>query len=213
MTSRNWVKLFLSTLLVGGLTTGVVGFIVRWKEFESIFVPFDFLEIVSVLLWLMGVGLIFSILSQMGFFAYLTIHRFGLGIFKSRSLWNAVQVFLTLFVLFDLVYFRYSAFAKEGESLMPYIGNALFILAVAILVASIKVKLTNKDAFIPAVFFMVVVTTIEWVPVLRVNEQSWVYLMIFPLLVCNAYQLLILHKLNEKSQVQRQQISSKKPSK
>ncbi|WP_066301408.1 KinB-signaling pathway activation protein [Bacillus sp. FJAT-29937] len=213
MTSRNWVKLFLSTLLVGGLTTGVVGFIVRWKEFESIFVPFDFLEIVSVLLWLMGVGLIFSILSQMGFFAYLTIHRFGLGIFKSRSLWNAVQVFLTLFVLFDLVYFRYSAFAIEGESIMPYIGIALFILAVAILVASIKVKLTNKDAFIPAVFFMVVVTTIEWVPVLRVNEQSWVYLMIFPLLVCNAYQLLILHKLNEKSQVQRQQISSKKPSK
>jgi len=92
--------------LVGGLTTGVVGFIVRWKEFESIFVPFDFLEILSVLLWLMGVGLIFSILSQMGFFAYLTIHRFGLGIFKSRSLWNAVQVFLILFVLFDLVYFR-----------------------------------------------------------------------------------------------------------
>ncbi|MEH7124742.1 KinB-signaling pathway activation protein [Bacillus sp. JJ1532] len=213
MTSRNWVKLFLSTLLVGGLTTGVVGFIVRWKEFESIFVPFDFLEILSVLLWLIGVGLIFSILSQMGFFAYLTIHRFGLGIFKSRSLWNAVQVFLTLFVLFDLVYFRYSAFAEEGESIMPYIGIALFILAAAILVASIKVKLTNKDAFIPAVFFMVVVTTIEWVPVLRVNEQSWVYLMIFPLLVCNAYQLLILQKLNEKSQVQRQQISSKEPSK
>ncbi|WNS75647.1 KinB-signaling pathway activation protein [Bacillus sp. DTU_2020_1000418_1_SI_GHA_SEK_038] len=213
MTSRNWVKLFLSTLLVGGLTTGVVGFIVRWKEFESIFVPFDFLEVLSVLLWLIGVGLIFSILSQMGFFAYLTIHRFGLGIFKSRSLWNAVQVFLIFFVLFDLVYFRYTAFAKEGESIMPYIGIALFLLAVAIFVAFIKVKQTNKDAFIPAVFFMVVVTTIEWVPVLRVNEQSWVFLMIFPLLVCNAYQLLILHKLNEKSQIHRQRISSKKPSK
>ncbi|MBY0121958.1 KinB-signaling pathway activation protein [Bacillus sp. S/N-304-OC-R1] len=211
MTSRNWVKLFISTLLVGGLTTGIVGFIVRWKEFESIFVPFDFLEVLSVLLWLIGVGLIFSILSQMGFFAYLTIHRFGLGIFKSRSLWNGVQVVLILFVLFDLVYIRYNAFANAGESLVPYIGLAVLILVVALLVAALKVKATNKEAFIPAVFFMVVVTTIEWVPVLRVNEQSWVYLMIFPLLICNAYQLLILHKLNEKSQQQRLN-TAKKPS-
>ena len=35
------------------------------------------------LLWLFGIGLIFSLVSQMGFFAYLTVHRFGLGIFKS----------------------------------------------------------------------------------------------------------------------------------
>ncbi|KAB2329262.1 KinB-signaling pathway activation protein [Cytobacillus depressus] len=212
MTSRNWVKLFLSTLLVGGLTTGIVGFIVRWNEFESIFKPFDFLEVLSVLFWLIGVGLIFSILSQMGFFAYLTVHRFGLGIFKSRSLWNSVQAVLILFVLFDLVYLRYNAFATEGESLVPYIGIALFLLIAALVVAAIKVKLTNKEAFIPALFFMVVVTTIEWVPVLRVNEQSWVYLMIFPLIVCNAYQLLILHKLNEKSQLQRQSMA-KGPSK
>ncbi|MBS4193321.1 KinB-signaling pathway activation protein [Bacillus sp. FJAT-49705] len=212
MTSRNWVKLFLSTLLVGGLTTGVVGFIVRWNEFKPLFVPFDFLEILSVLFWLIGVGFIFSVLSQMGFFAYLTVHRFGLGIFKSRSLWNAVQVLLIVFVLFDLVYLRYNAFAKEGESILPYIALAAFVLVVALVVAAVKAKLTNKDAFIPAVFFMVVVTTIEWVPVLRVNEQSWVYLMIFPLLVCNTYQLLILHKINEKSQLQKQQ-KSKKPTK
>src|SRR5690606_18187203 len=126
LTSRNWVKLFMSTLLVGGLTTGVVGFIVRWKEFESIFINFDILEILSVLFWLIGVGLIFSILSQMGFFAYLTVHRFGLGIFK--SLWNSVQVILILFVLFDLVYFRYKSFAEEGDSMLPYIGVALFLL-------------------------------------------------------------------------------------
>lgn len=212
LTSRNWVKLFLSTLLVGGITTGIVGFIVRWKEFESIFVPFDFLEVLSVLFWLIGVGLIFSILSQMGFFAYLTIHRFGLGIFKSRSLWNAVQLVLILFVLFDLVYLRFNAFSQKGDSILPYIGIAMFILVAGLVVAGIKAKLTNKEAFIPALFFMIVVTTIEWVPVLRVNEQSWVYLMIFPLLVCNAYQLLILQKLNEKSQIQRQN-TAKKPSK
>jgi KinB signaling pathway activation protein len=45
---------------------------------------------------------------------------------------------------------------------------------------------------------MFVVTTIEWVPALRANEESWLYLMLIPLLICNAYQLLILHKINSK---------------
>ncbi|EFV74237.1 hypothetical protein HMPREF1013_05608 [Bacillus sp. 2_A_57_CT2] len=210
MTSRNWVKLFISTLLVGGLTTGVVGFIVRWDEFAPIFTDFDFLEILSVFFWLIGVGLIFSIISQMGFFAYLTVHRFGLGIFK--GLWNPIQIVLILFALFDLVYFRYKAFAGGGDSMLPYIGVAAFLLIVALVVAAIKAKQTNQHAFIPAVFFMVVVTAIEWVPVLRVNEESWLYLMLFPLLICNTYQLLILHKLNEDSQKQRSNLAQK-PSK
>jgi KinB signaling pathway activation protein len=210
LTSRNWVKLFISTLLVGGLTTGVVGFIVRWDEFAPIFTDFDFLEILSVFFWLIGVGLIFSIISQMGFFAYLTVHRFGLGIFK--GLWNPIQIVLILFALFDLVYFRYKAFAGGGDSMLPYIGVAAFLLIIALVVAAIKAKQTNQHAFIPAVFFMVVVTAIEWVPVLRVNEESWLYLMLFPLLVCNTYQLLILHKLNEDSQKQRSNLAQK-PSK
>jgi KinB signaling pathway activation protein len=210
LTSRNWVKLFISTLLVGGLTTGVVGFIVRWEEFAPLFTDFDILEILSVLFWLIGVGLIFSIVSQMGFFAYLTVHRFGLGIFK--GLWNPIQIVLILFALFDLVYFRYKAFASEGESMLPYIGVAIFLLLIGLAVAVIKTKQTNQHAFIPAVFFMVVVTAIEWVPVLKVNEESWLYLMLFPLLACNTYQLLILHKLNEDSQKQRSKIAEK-PSK
>lgn len=202
MTSRNWVKLFFSTLLVGGITTGIVGFLVRWKEYQSLFANVELLQILSVLFWLFGVGLIFSVISQMGFFAYLTIHRFGLGIFK--SLWNSVQVILILFVLFDLVYFRYKVFAEKGDSLLSYILIASFILVVGIVSAAIKAKLTNKQAFIPAIFFMVVVTTIEWMPALRVNEESWLYLMIYPLVICNAYQLLILQKLNVSSQKQRE---------
>lgn len=197
MTSRNWVNLFFTTLVVGAVTTGVVGFIVRWDEFQHLLSDFSMMEFLSILLWLMGVGLIFSILSQMGFFAYLTVHRFGLGIF--RSLWNAVQVVLIAFVLFDLVYFRFNSFAEKGDSILPYLGLAGIVLIAGLVIAFIKAKQTNKDAFIPALFFMVVVTVIEWVPVLRVNEHSWLYLMLFPLLICNAYQLLVLHKLNQKS--------------
>jgi KinB signaling pathway activation protein len=207
VTSRNWVHLFLTTLVVGAVSTAVVGFIVRWSEFQHLLSDFNILELLSILVWLMGVGLIFSILSQMGFFAYLTIHRFGLGIFK--SLWNSVQLLLIAFVLFDLVYLRYNAFAEKGESILPYIGLAAIVLAAGLIVALLKVKQTNKEAFIPAMFFMIVVTVIEWVPVLRVNEHSWVYLMLFPLLICNAYQLMVLHKLNQKSMEERKALEAK----
>ncbi|MDE3840638.1 KinB-signaling pathway activation protein [Bacillus methanolicus] len=207
MTSRNWVRLFLTTLIIGGLTAGIVGFIVRWNEFRPLFIDFNIKEILSILIWLIGVGLIFSLISQMGFFAYLTVHRFGLGIF--RSLWKPVQLVILLFVLYDLVYFRFEAFAKKGESILPYVGLAFFILAVGLIVAVLKVKQTNKEAFIPALFFMVVITVIEWVPVLRVNEESWLYLMLYPLIACNAYQILILHKLNEKSEHQKNRLKNK----
>jgi KinB signaling pathway activation protein len=203
VTSRNLVKLFFSTLFIGGITTGIVGFIVRWNEFEHYFTNFQFIDIVMTLFWLVGVGFIFSILSQMGFFAYLTVHRFGLGIFKSAKLWNAIQLILIVFVLFDLIYLRYTAFAKGNDSIFPYVALALFVLIIGLVVSYLKGKQTNKDAFIPTLFFMIVVTTVEWVPVLRVNELSWVYLMVISLLVCNAYQVLILHKLNEKSILER----------
>ena len=89
--------------------------IIRWSEIQHYFTSFELVSIFSSFFWLFGVGLIFSVISQAGFFAYLTIHRFGLGIFK--SLWNPVQILLVLFVVFDLVYLRYTSFeAGEGIS-------------------------------------------------------------------------------------------------
>ena len=191
--SRKWVRLFLSTLLIGGIATAAVGIVFNWEEFGRLLLRLEMVEFMAVLLWHIGVGFIFSVISQAGFFAYLTVHRFGLGIF--RSLWNAVQVVMIMFVLFDLVYFRYMAFADKGDSIIPYLLTALFILVVGLVVAYVKSAQTNKGAFVPALFFMVVVTVIEWFPVLRINDRDWLYLMLIPLLVCNAYQLLILHKL------------------
>ncbi|WP_075980357.1 KinB-signaling pathway activation protein [Bacillus massilinigeriensis] len=203
MTSRNWVRFFLTTLLIGALTTGIVGMVVRWNEFVKVLSGFNIVGMLSIFLWLFGVGLIFSLLSQMGFFAYLTIHRFGLGLFRSVKLWNAVQIIFILFTIFDLVYMRYSRFAQAGDSILPYIGVALLILVIGLAVAYFKAKQTNMSAFVPAVFFMVVITILEWVPVLRINKESWFYIMLFALLACNAYQLLTLHKVNEKSEQQR----------
>ncbi|WP_042353562.1 KinB-signaling pathway activation protein [Bacillus rubiinfantis] len=203
MTSRNLVKLFLNTLLVGGMTTVVFGLFFRWHELQPFFAEFNIIDIVSAIIWLFAMGFLFSLISQLGFFAYLTIHRFGLGIFKSASLWNAVQIVLIIFALFDLVYLRYTKFAKPGVSIWPYIGPAILLIIIGLAVAWFKSKETNREAFIPAVFFMTVVTLVEWMPALQINSKNWLYLMLLALLACNAYQLLILHRLNAKSEQER----------
>lgn len=207
VTIRNWVRLFLTTLAIGGVTAVIVGFIVRWNEFLPYFTGMKILDILSIAIWLMGMGFLFSVVSQMGFFAYLTVHRFGLGLFRSVSLWNAVQVVLMVFVLFDFVYLRYVNFAKKGDSLLPYIGVAVFLVLFGLAVAWVKAKQTNQSAFVPALFFMIFATIVEWVPVLKTNDTSWLYLMLFALLFCNTYQILILHKLNAKSEQERHLLS------
>lgn len=204
MTSRNWVRLFSTTLGIGGLTTAIVGFIVRWKEFQPYFTEFKIVDILSTIVWLIAMGFLFSLVSQLGFFAYLTVHRFGLGIFKSVSLWNGVQVVLILFGLFDLIDWRYEKFAGHGSSILPFLIPAVILLVVAFGVAWFKMKQTNKEAFIPALFVMTVVTLVEWVPAIKVNDNSWFYLMMFGLMACNAYQTLVLHKLNEQSKLERE---------
>ncbi|HFF3191621.1 KinB signaling pathway activation protein KbaA [Bacillus cereus] len=195
MNSRKWVRLFFTTLFLGGISTVIIGFVLEWDKYVKFFQNFDGKEILAVSFWLMGVGFIFSVISQMGFFAYLTIHRFGLGMFRSSSLWNIVQLFFIAFVLFDFVYLR-SVLIANGE---VSLGNNILVAGVLFMfgaiVAYIKSKETNKKAFVPALFFMVVVTILEWVPALRINDTDWLYLMVIPLLLCNAYQLLILHRL------------------
>ncbi|KAB2458128.1 KinB signaling pathway activation protein KbaA [Bacillus sp. CH126_4D] len=195
MNSRKWVRLFFTTLFLGGISTVIIGFFLEWDKYAKFFQNFDAKEILAVSFWLMGVGFIFSVISQMGFFAYLTIHRFGLGMFRSPSLWNAVQLFFIAFVLFDFVYLRSVLIANGEVSLGNNILVAGVLFVFGAIVAYIKSKETNKKAFVPALFFMVVVTILEWVPALRINDTDWLYLMVIPLLLCNAYQLLILHRL------------------
>ncbi|HDR6311830.1 TPA: KinB signaling pathway activation protein KbaA [Bacillus cereus] len=199
MNSRKWVRLFFTTLFLGGISTVIIGFVLEWDKYAKFFQNFDGKEILAVSFWLMGVGFIFSVISQMGFFAYLTIHRFGLGMFRSSSLWNTVQLFFIAFVLFDFVYLRSVLIANGEVSLGNNILVAGVLFVFGAIIAYIKSKETNRKAFVPALFFMVVVTILEWVPALRINDTDWLYLMVIPLLLCNAYQLLILHRLIEKT--------------
>ncbi|MNU01076.1 hypothetical protein D3C72_2443700 [compost metagenome] len=71
----------------------------------------------------------------------------------------------------------------------------IIILIVALVVASFKVKMTNASAWIPTVFFMIAVTIIETVGVLKIGVNEATAWIAGPLIACNAYQILILHRV------------------
>ncbi len=195
MNFKKWLYLFSTTLLIGGVSSVVLGMILeRGTLFGS-----GFNNILVGLAWNFGLGLLFSAVAQMGFFAYLTVHNVGLGVFK--SLWPYVQVVLIAFAFFDLIYFRYTTFAVEGESVISYVWIPLGILVYALIVAYFKVRETNRSAAIPTVFVIFVVTVIEWIPALKQNNLTGMFYMLIPLLICNTWQIMLLHRLTKTSPV------------
>lgn len=198
MKSRGLVRFFFSILAVGALITSVVGFVLKWGEYKGFFLNFEAGQIFSVLIWFIGVGMIFSVISQMGFFVFLTVHRFALEILRSSSLWNLLQLFIILFVAFDLMYVRFLFFGERDDSIAGFVWLPLALLAVGLLTAYIKQKQSSRNTFISSLFLMVVITALEWVPALRVNNEDWLYLMLIPLMGCNAFQLLMLPKFAQR---------------
>ncbi|MCT8136487.1 KinB-signaling pathway activation protein [Anaerobacillus sp. CMMVII] len=194
MNSRKVVYLFFTTLLIGATSGALVGFVLDWRTYFDGLMAGEVIDFILVIVWLFGIGAMWSLISQMGFFAYLTVHRFALGIVNAK-LWNMIQIVIIAFVLQGLAYFRFTSFADEGETIFGFILIPLLLLIYGLVVAYIKSKQTNLGAFIPALFFMVVVTTLEWLPALRVNDPKWLWVYFTPLLVANTWQLLILHRL------------------
>lgn len=170
MTIRNWVKFALTALLIGGGITGLLGIFIRWNDvFAEAAQNGQWGEFIAGFVWMIVVGLTMSLIAQMGFFAYLTIHQFGHNMFRSLRLWNWVQLLIIAIVIFDLIVFRFLPNVETGGQGFLY-GTLLFILlAVSLTTAYFKAKWTAKSAFISALFFMIVVTTLEWLPALMVR--------------------------------------------
>lgn len=214
MTIRNWFIFFFKALVIGGVVTGALAMIIRW---EDAFAPYiasgEYIEFVASFLWFVFLGMTMSVLSQMGFFAYLTVHQFGVNIFKTLTLWNWVQLLIIALVIFDLIKFRFMPIADTQSQLLLYLGLLTVLLVTGLVVAYFKAKWTKKHAFISALFFMIVITTLEWLPVLMVDEKDvdrYVTLLLFPLLAVNAYQLLKLPKYNAKSEVDRLKLEERR---
>ncbi|SEC19071.1 KinB-signaling pathway activation protein [Paenibacillus sp. GP183] len=193
MTLRKWFRLFFTALLIGIITSVAVGLILEFTD-QAFPIPTMSGVGFNVVNMTLG-GATISLLSQMGFFSFLIVRFIAIGIIRNKVIWDLIQLTLTIVAIIDLVYLRYSNF--NGDSLLLYTIMPLLILAISLGVSYWKVKLTNKNAFIPTLFFMVVVTILEAVPALKLNNTASSIFMLTPLIVCNSYQILSLHKMTE----------------
>lgn len=201
--SRKIVNMFFKTLFVGGVVGIITSFIVKWQEYATFLKPFNGIELLGVFLFFLGYALVFTVVSQTGFFAYLFIHRFGQGFF--RSFWPTVQLLLIAFALFDMIYFT-----SKSIPLAFKLSMTGFILIYSLIIARIKVKQTNRTAFIPALFVMIVVTALELSLVLRPADTSFIILMLVPLLAATSYQLLILHEVTKVDEEHQRRIEERR---
>jgi KinB signaling pathway activation protein len=190
---RRWFFLFWTALLIGAagaLGTGLIMMLVNGEKMNGI------ADFMLYLLILFGSGVMISVYSQMGFFAYLILNYMGKGVFPRRG-WQIVQVVLTVLALLDLMFLR--LFVGGGRERISDIVLGLIILAAAIVTAYVKVKQTHISALVPTLFFMIAVTAVETIGVLRIDVNAATVFIVIPLLLCNAYQMLILHKLVDSS--------------
>lgn len=194
MNLRKYSWLFYTTFGIGGLGGMLAGFLVGRAELFSGTIGNMFMGTLTNIL----IGLLISVLAQMGFFAYMTFNYLGLSFFgKNTSVWKGIQLFLILFAFFDMVYLRY-ILGTRGDSIWPYMIEPVLLLFVSLVVVYAKVKQTNANAAIPTLFFMFVVTVVEWIPGLKQDNYNSVLFMIVPLLFCNVWQVMQLHRLTKK---------------
>lgn len=187
VTFRNWLYLFFTSLLIGALASLAVGVYFYFTDPEYI------LDL-SVLIVTAGAGMMFSVLSQMGFFAYMMLNYIARSMIRRRLIWSTLQWILIVVVFFDLIYLRV-VFLEHERALLVYSILPVVLMIISIVVAMWKVKLTQPSAFTPTVFFMFVATALEAIPALHENNAEATLFMVVPLIFCNAWQILNLHRL------------------
>lgn len=204
MTLKKWFFLFWSTIAIGAAVSMVGGLIMLLTDQE-----FGFLGIKATgfnLLMMFLAGATIGAFSHMGFFSYLTLNYIALSVFRKKYLWNALQGYTTLFAVFLLGYLLYEGRTNNLFYWMLPLGLLLFSLVAAWL----KVKQTNKSAFIPTMFLMFVITAIEGYPALQGdNNVATVLFMLLPLFACNYYQNYQMAKLTTTEKADSAKLSAK----
>ncbi|MBU5674180.1 KinB-signaling pathway activation protein [Paenibacillus brevis] len=189
MNLKNWMYLFWTTLAVGAAGSLIVGLLMQWTDTLDMNGATDILVNIAVLL---GVGAMVSVYSQMGFFAYLMLNYMGNGVFSRRT-WQYIQLGLALLAWLELMFFRLFV-GREGKGSSDIIFGVI-LLVIAVGVGYFKVKMTHSSAWIPTLFFMTAFTILEIVGVLKIGVDQATLWIAAPLIACNAYQILILHRV------------------
>lgn len=214
MTIRNWVKFAFWAMLIGGGVNAIASIFIRWNFYKPFLMNGEIGEFLAAFVWMVFLGMTMSVIAQAGFFAYLTLHQVGVNLFKSLTLWNWVQVLIIIIVIVDIIVFRFVPGAESTQDWLIYGGLLVVLVGSAVATAMKKVKMTNKPhILIPTIFFMIVVTSLEWIIALMgrtENIDTYVSLLLFPLLAVNAYQILMLPKYNMQSEIDRKKLEERR---
>lgn len=190
MNLRKWMTLFGTTILIGGASSLIAGVIMLLcdSSFHVVKTGDDWLYNVTMMAL---AGLTFGAFSHMGFFAYLMLNYIARSIIKRPYYWVALQGFIAVFVLVEIGYWTYgSEFPAATFWSIP-----LAMVAVALAVAWWKVKETTAGAWIPTLFYMIAVTTIEAMPGFQSGKITSLIFTLIPLFFCNTFQIMRLHRI------------------
>lgn len=189
MTSKYLVKFYLRTLLIGVIITTIASLIIDYDSVTSLLFEGEIGGFFLNLLWILGYGLLIATVSQFAFFIYLFLNPLGMGLLGRA--WPYVQLLLVIYAAFDLFYVRFVFFGDE-LSLFSYIWVPIVVVLVGIIVAKYKNDTTKeKNVFIPALFFMIFMTSITLLP-FSAQSTDWLFRSIFALVATNAFQLITL---------------------
>ncbi|MFC6648405.1 KinB-signaling pathway activation protein [Paenibacillus rhizoplanae] len=190
MSLRKWFYLFWTTLLIGaggaviaGLALQIVNGGIQFKSTADFFL---------YALILLGYGALVSVYAQLGFFAYLILNYTGIGVFP-RKAWRYIQLVLAVLALLELMFLR--TFVSGDRSVRSDLTLGLAILLTALIVSWFKMRSTNASAWVPTFFFMTAITIVEIIGVLRIGVDSATVFILVPLIACNAFQILMLHRI------------------
>ncbi|WP_339225541.1 KinB-signaling pathway activation protein [Paenibacillus sp. FSL H8-0332] len=190
MSLRKWFYLFWTTLLIGaggaviaGLALQIVNGGIQFKSTADFFL---------YALILLGYGALVSVYAQLGFFAYLILNYTGIGVFP-RKAWRYIQLVLAVLALLELMFLR--TFVSGDRSVRSDLTLGLAILLTALIVSWFKMRSTNASAWVPTFFFMTAITIVEIIGVLRIGVDSATIFILVPLVACNAFQILMLHRV------------------
>ncbi|NQX49470.1 KinB-signaling pathway activation protein [Paenibacillus tritici] len=190
MSLRKWFYLFWTTLLIGaggaviaGLALQIVNGGIQFKSTADFFL---------YALILLGYGALVSVYAQLGFFAYLILNYTGIGVFP-RKAWRYIQLVLAVLALLELMFLR--TFVSGDRSVGSDLTLGVAILLTALMVSWFKIRSTNASAWVPTFFFMTAITIVEIIGVLRIGVDSATVFILVPLIACNAFQILMLHRI------------------
>lgn len=187
---KKWFHLFWTTLLIGAGGAVIAGLALQFVNGKI-----DFKSVGDFFLYpliLLGYGMLVSVYSQLGFFAYLILNYMGNGVFPQK-VWKYIQLVLSVLALLELIFLR--TVVGGERNVMSDLILGIVILLAALIVSYFKVKSTNISALIPTFFFMTAISIVEVIGVLRIGVDSATVFIVVPLIACNAFQILMLHRI------------------